>query len=77
MYTADTLSRAPLASSQEEVQGFVEGVLQSLPATKGRLEEYSTAQQKDPVCARMREYCESEWLGKRRHSSRDSTILQG
>ena len=72
MYTADTLSRAPLASTgtvddvsfEEEVQGFVEGVLQSLPATKGRLEEYSTAQQKDPVCARMREYCESEWPAK-------------
>ena len=69
MYTADKLSRAPLASTgtvddvslEEEVQGFVEGVLQSLPATKGRLEEYSTAQQKDPVCAQMREYCESEW----------------
>ena len=46
LYTADALSHAPISERgdpdlDEEVQAFVGGVVQySLPASKGRLEEY-------------------------------------
>ena len=67
MYTADALSRAPVpevgeGSLQEEVEASVEGVTRkSLPATPERLEEYRKAQEVDPICSQLREYCSSEW----------------
>ena len=67
LYTADALSRAPVpevgeGSLQEEVEAFVEGVTRkSLPATPERLEEYRKAQEVDPICSQLREYCSSEW----------------
>ena len=57
LYTADTLSRAPIAtdsislSLQEEVEFFIQSVTDSLPASTTRLEMYKTAQDDDPVCS--------------------------
>ena len=45
LVTPDTLSRAPvsgvteLESMQNEVQGYVDGVFESIPSTEKRLEE--------------------------------------
>ena len=45
---------------------FVDGITKySLPATKGRIEEYKLAQEQDMVCEQVRSYCESEWPDKK------------
>ena len=52
MYTVDTLSRTPLESLktsdsttlQVETKGFIDAMIQALPATEGRLESYCKAQ---------------------------------
>ena len=67
LYTADTLSRAPLpetgdAAQLEEVETFVENITQlSLPATPTRTDEYRKAQEQDEVTAQVRQYCSTEW----------------
>ena len=71
LYTADALSRAPIPETgdsdlDEEVQTFVDGVVQySLPVSKGRLEEYKQAQERDLLLAQVCQYCESEWPEKK------------
>ena len=72
LYTADTLSRAPLHSIeeddtqlQEEIEAFTEGVTSTLPATDHRLNDYRAAQKKDPVCQKVREYSLSGWPDKK------------
>jgi len=73
LYTADTLSRAPVAESepddnslQEEVEAFVNSVVErSLPATEQRLDAYRHAQEQDPVCQQVTEYCRQGWPRKR------------
>ena len=70
LYTADTLSRAPVAgfedeSFQQEVETFVDNVVeQSLPATKQRLAAYKEAQESDPVCQQVTLYCRQGWPTK-------------
>ena len=45
---------------------FVDVVTEySLPATRGRIEEYKLAQEQDAVCVQVRGYCESEWPDKK------------
>ena len=75
LYTADTLSRAPLqtseptslspSNSQEEVEAFIEGIVSTLPASESRLEVYRTAQQTDPICKQVRQYCLTGWPEKK------------
>ncbi len=64
----DTLSRAPVADPtsadkcfQDEANAFISAVLQSLPATKERMDEL---QLRDPVCQQISEYCQSAWPDK-------------
>ena len=71
LYTADTLSRAPVAgmeseekSLQEEVEMFVDAVQSSLPATKQRLDAYKQAQEQDSVCLQLMQYCQQGWPQK-------------
>lgn len=67
LFTADTLSRAPVTlteelSLQDEVETFVNLVVNdSLPASKHRLDEYREAQSKDCVCQQVIEYCRHGW----------------
>lgn len=76
LYTADTLSRAPVAEMetedkllQEELEMFVDSVVHcSLPATKQRLDAYRQAQEQDGVCQQLTEYCRKGWPNK--HSVR-------
>ena len=66
LYTADTLSQAPLPKEreEEELQGEVEAFVNcvteyAIPATEQRLETYQNMQKLDPICCRVREYCQS------------------
>ena len=71
LYTADTLSRAPLQTRdlnaekfQDEVEDFVGAITAALPATDQRLEEYRKRQREDPVCSKVMDYCLSGWPNK-------------
>ena len=70
LYTADTLSRAPVAGDvddtlQKEVEVFVNAVVErSLPATEQRLNTYRCAQEQDPVCQQFIEHCRKGWPRK-------------
>ena len=70
LYTADTLSRAPVVgdkddSLQKEVEVFVNAVVEySLPATEQRLNTYRCAQEQDPVCQQAIEHCRKGWPRK-------------
>ena len=56
LYTADTLSRAPLPEEKEtlieaaDVEKYVEMVTENLPAGENRLEQYRQAKLKDETC---------------------------
>ena len=71
LYTADTLSRAPLTTSDhgsdlpEEVDVFVNSVISSLPASPQCIERYRKSQEEDPVCVKVKQYCQTEWPEKR------------
>lgn len=70
LYTADTLSRAPLAMAnndvelEEEVECLMEVAVCNLPASQQRLDEYANAQTTDPVCALVSKYCRYGWPDK-------------
>ena len=70
LFTADTLSRAPVSLTEEltlqnKVETFVNLVVNnSLPASKHRLDEYREAQSKDSVCQQLSEYCRHGWPEK-------------
>ena len=72
LYTADTLSRAPLpelsendTTLQDQAECFIHNVtIPSLPASKSTLERYRQAQQGDEICSKVMEYCRSSWPDK-------------
>ena len=71
LYTADTLSRAPITGVnslllQGEVELFIESVTDSLPASLNQLEVYKKAQASDAACSRVTEYCLSSWPKRER-----------
>ena len=67
LYTADTLSRAPLSTSMSEItlqdsaEHFIHTVVSSLPVSESRLETYREAQRTDPVCSLVIHYCRQGW----------------
>ena len=68
LYTADTLSRAPLQETADksglipsETEQFVQSITASLPASEERLEMYAKAQATDKLCAQLIEFCTSGW----------------
>ena len=68
LVTADALSRAPVTESnqdddrlRDEVQVFVNFVIQNLPATDSRIQQIKKAQEKDTVCQAIKQYCEEGW----------------
>ena len=83
LYLADTLSRAPLRASPEEVNSlsqvekeveiFVDAVVAAVPAHGDRLDKYRQAQASDPECAKLIEFCQSGWPAK--HFRRAERIL--
>ena len=74
LYTADTLSRAPLVRPldpkeeqlQNQVQAFVASVVKYLPATEDRLEELRYQQQHDEVTKQVMDYISEGWPDKSR-----------
>ena len=68
LYTADTLSRAPLHTVdhnlEEKAELFALSTVQGLPASPQRLQKYKTAQEEDPVCCQIANFCQSEWPDK-------------
>ena len=65
---ADTLSRAPNDDKdtsdeqfQQEVEAFVNLVLQQLPASESRLKEIMEKQFQDETCQLLIKYCQSHW----------------
>ena len=70
LYTADTLSRAPSSTTendarlQEEAEALMEMRVTSLPASTERLEEYRRSQAEDPVCSSVIAYCKTGWPEK-------------
>ena len=68
LYTADTLSRAPSSAAEEPTklqavtEAYVKEVaISSLPASSKTLDMYRRAQQDDPVCSTIMQYCQSGW----------------
>ncbi len=67
LITADTLSRAPAPNATaeedtllgEEVEAYVSGVYQTIPATERRLEEIRMHQEDDEICRQIMRYCQS------------------
>ena len=70
LYTADTLSRAPIPSTEQvfeedsEVESFVQAVIDQLPAGKDRLEQFRKAQLDDPICSQVIQFTKTEWPAK-------------
>ena len=66
LYTADTLSRAPLCEAVDtttstETENFVQMITAGLPASANRLEAFSKAQANDTICSKLIEFCKSGW----------------
>ena len=64
--TADTLSRAPLSSTDvdqltEETISFVEDVLDNHPVTNSRMEDLKKQQKLDSECIQLLQYCRDGW----------------
>ena len=65
---ADALSRAPYSAPtesdkqfQQQVEAFVEQIIEALPATEQRLAQI---QKKQEVCKKLAEFCDSGWPTK-------------
>jgi transposase InsO family protein len=66
IYTADTLSRAPLSGtssveSKSEDTAFVDSIIESLPATEKRLQEIREHLENDEVLQTVMGYCKRGW----------------
>ena len=69
MYTADTLSRAPLpnkgdTSLEELAELAMDACITQLPASHSTLSDLEEAQNADPVCSMLIKYCRDGWPGK-------------
>ena len=65
LYTADTLSRAPVCSAeledlsfQEEVELSATEAIANLPASAQKIDVYKQKQQDDPTCREIAQYCQ-------------------
>ena len=73
--TADTLSRSPVnnpdedGTLQEAANAYVNMVMMSIPATPERLKEIQTEQDRDEVCKKVKEFCQTSWP--------DNSVLKG
>ena len=65
--TADTLSQAPMRNSSDhtdftnEVDAYVDLVIQYIPATATKLQAIREAQASDEVCQKLFDYCKHGW----------------
>ena len=67
---ADSLLRAPITTTQEsrvlqlEAEQWIQAIVQSLPATQLRLQQYKEAQARDLVCLELIEFFRKGWPSK-------------
>ena len=71
LVTADTLSRAPVATSakgdlQDEINLYVDSIISGLPASDKRLQEIRERQEEDDVCRQIMVYCQEGWPDRNR-----------
>jgi len=72
LYTADTLSRSPRSSTENDTdleelaETLMETCVAHLPVSTQRLDEYRRAQNSDPVCSLVIKYCQNGWPSKER-----------
>ena len=71
LYTADTLSRAPLNIKEEsdidlqlQTQAFVDSVVNGIPASQSRLDQVKSNYNSDEVCSSILRYCSEGWPEK-------------
>ena len=69
LYTADTLSRAPISSTEDSIHEelaelAMDASVAHLPVSQDRLLEYAEGQNSDPLCSLVIKYCRTEWPGK-------------
>ena len=71
IYTADTLSCDPTIITTslgdynlKDIEHFVKVQVESLPASKERLDVYRQAQMNDSLCSQVIKYCQSSWPEK-------------
>jgi len=72
LYTADTLSRAPLVRPldrdeeklEANVPAYVDSIVKYLPATDDRLEDFKSQQQQDEITRQLITYCSEGWPEK-------------
>ena len=80
---ADMLSRAPTESPnvddyklEQESQGFVNAVVQSIPATEQCLQQIKKSQQQDAACKQVTQYCQSSLPDKTALSQEDQPFIR-
>jgi len=68
LFTADTLSRAPTSSKnddstslQYEIEAFVAAIVSNLPATSDRLDKFREAQAADQTLSQVINFCQTTW----------------
>ena len=67
LYTADTLSCAPVDSTEKtalvdtETEMFVQAVISQLPVSTSRLDDFRKAQNDDSTCCRLTKFCKEGW----------------
>ena len=73
LYTADTLSRAPLKNPCDaaavlsgETEQFVQAIRAVLPASADRLEAFAKSQANDKICSQLIKFCRSGWPSRNR-----------
>ena len=67
LYTADTLSRAPVDAADKttlidaETEMFVQAVISQLPVSTNRLDDFRKAQHDDSTCSELFRFCKEGW----------------
>ena len=58
----DALSRSPVSSpTSEDVDAFVDSIMQNLPETEKQLQQIEKAQKEDAVRSQLIKYCQEGW----------------
>ena len=71
LYTADTLSRSPLKSDendsrlQEEAEAIMDTCVAHLPVSAVRLNDYRKAQATSSICSKVIKFCQEGWPEKK------------
>ena len=71
LYTADTLSQAPVDILSDDLDQEMEflslAAIAALPASPHTLDRYRQAQRADPICQQLLGFCRSGWPKKHHH----------